>query len=57
MIAALARLRPEQSLPQDMPGELTAFGISERLKEGARRLLSSHPPLEERIQALQKAAT
>jgi heat shock protein HtpX len=56
MIDALARLRSEQALPQDMPGELTAFGISEQLKKGASRLLSSHPPLEERIRALQNAA-
>ena len=52
MIGALERLRAEQGLPQDLPGELTAFGISEQLKEGASRLFSSHPPLEDRIRAL-----
>lgn len=53
MIAALQRLRSEQGLPQDLPGELTAFGISEQLKEGLGALFASHPPLDERIRALQ----
>ncbi|KZX59438.1 zinc metalloprotease HtpX [Halioglobus sp. HI00S01] len=53
MIAALQRLREEQGLPQDLPGELTAFGISEQLKEGFAGLFRSHPPLENRIRALQ----
>ena len=53
MIAALQRLREEQGLPQDLPGELTAFGISEQLKQGLGGLLRSHPPLEDRIRALQ----
>ncbi len=56
MIGALQRLRAEQGLPQDLPGELTAFGISEQLKENATKLFMSHPPLEERIQALASAA-
>ncbi|TDG15014.1 protease HtpX [Seongchinamella unica] len=55
MIAALQRLREEQGLPQDLPGELTAFGISEQLKQGIGGLLRSHPPLEDRIRALQSA--
>lgn len=54
MIAALQRLRTEQGLPQDLPGELTAFGISEQLKQGLGGLLRSHPPLEDRIRALQR---
>ncbi len=54
MIAALQRLRAEQGLPQDLPGELTAFGISEQLKEGFSGLFRSHPPLDERIRALQE---
>jgi len=53
MIAALQRLRAEQGLPQDLPGELTAFGISEQMKQGVAGLLRSHPPLEDRIRALQ----
>ncbi len=55
MIAALERLREEQGLPQDLPGELTAFGISEQLKQGVAGLRRSHPPLEDRIRALQSA--
>ncbi len=54
MIGALQRLQAEQGQPQDLPGELTAFGISEQLKEGAAKLLMSHPPLPERIAALQR---
>ncbi len=53
MIAALQRLRAEQGLPQDLPGELTAFGISEQAKQGFAALFRSHPPLEDRIRALQ----
>jgi heat shock protein HtpX len=53
MIAALQRLRSEQGMPQDLPGELTAFGISEQLKEGFSALFRSHPPLDDRIRALQ----
>ena len=54
MIGALQRLRAEQGLPQDLPGELTAFGINEQLKQGLSGLFSSHPPLEDRIRALQR---
>jgi heat shock protein HtpX len=56
MVNALQRLRSEQGLPNELPGELTAFGISEHLKEGMSKLFMSHPPLEERIRALQGAA-
>jgi heat shock protein HtpX len=55
MIAALQRLQAEQGLPQDLPGELTAFGISEQLKQGFSGLFRSHPPLEDRIRALQQS--
>ncbi len=53
MIAALQRLRSEQGLPNDMPGEMTAFGISSGMKQGLAALFMSHPPLEKRISALQ----
>ncbi len=55
MIAALQRLQLEQGQPQDMPGELKAFGISEQLKQGVSGLFRSHPPLDDRIRALQAA--
>ena len=56
MIAALQRLQGKQDVPNDLPGELTAFGISEQLKQGLGALFSSHPPLEKRIEALRNAA-
>jgi heat shock protein HtpX len=55
MIGALQRLQLEQGLPQDLPGELTAFGISEQLKQGISAMFSTHPPLDVRIRALQAA--
>jgi heat shock protein HtpX len=51
MIAALQRLQAEQGLPNDMPGELTAFGIREG-KKNLAEFFMSHPPLEKRIAAL-----
>ena len=56
MIAALQRLQGKRDVPNDLPGELTAFGISEQLKQGLGALFSSHPPLEKRIEALRNAA-
>jgi heat shock protein HtpX len=55
MIAALQRLQMEQGQAQALPGELKAFGISEQLKQGLSGLFSSHPPLDERIKALQQS--
>ena len=52
MIGALQRLRSEQEIPSQMPDSLTAFGINGGLKHGFKRLLMTHPPLEERIAAL-----
>lgn len=56
MIAALERLRAEQGLPNDMPGELTAFGIKGDFKQHMTELFMTHPPLEKRIAALRAAA-
>ena len=56
MIGALERLMAEHDRPQDLPRELTAFGISEQFKAGAANLFSSHPPLPARIKALQRGA-
>jgi heat shock protein HtpX len=55
MIAALQRLKAEQGLPGDLPGELTAFGIRSHNGSGLAALLRSHPPLDDRILALQNA--
>lgn len=52
MIAALQRLRVEQGMPSELPGELTAFGIRPG-KSSLGQPLRSHPPLEDRIRALQ----
>lgn len=52
MIAALQRLQRQQH-PAVLPDQLAAFGISGGLGSGMKRLFMSHPPLEERIAALQ----
>lgn len=55
MIAALERLR-QNSQPAQLPESIEAFGIRGRTGMGLRRLLMSHPPLEERIRALSGGA-
>jgi heat shock protein HtpX len=52
MIDALRRLKAA-SEPKDLPGQLAAFGISGGIGDGFKRLFMSHPPLEERIAALE----
>lgn len=52
MIGALQRLKAEQGIPDQMPDQLMAFGINSHLKDGLMRLLSTHPPLDDRIAAL-----
>jgi heat shock protein HtpX len=55
MIAALDRLRVASQMPNQLPDTLTAFGISGGgFKEGFQAMFRSHPPLEERISALQR---
>lgn len=49
MIGALRALQRSHE-PAELPGELAAFGIN---GGGVQRLFMSHPPLEERIAALQ----
>ncbi len=51
MIAALEKLKKSVE-PQAMPDELEAFGINGRMGGGLKRLFMSHPPLDERIEAL-----
>ncbi|TWG91425.1 heat shock protein HtpX [Luteimonas sp. J16] len=55
MIAALERLAQNQGA-NTMPRQIAAFGISGGIAHGLRRLLMSHPPLEERITALRAAS-
>ncbi len=52
MVAALQRLKAEQVASGDLPGELTAFGIRSG-QSGLMNLFRSHPPLDDRIKALQ----
>ena len=54
MIAALQRLSSEYEAPSNMPATMSAFGIRSGLKEGLAAMFSSHPPLEDRIAALQR---
>lgn len=53
MIAALRALQ-RNAEPEDLPGEFAAFGISGSRAGGLKRLFMSHPPLEERIAALEE---
>ena len=55
MVAALERLRRSQQ-PGQLPEAVEAFGVRGRTGMGFRRLFMSHPPLEERIQALHDGA-
>ncbi len=52
MIAALKRLQTTVGQPH-LPDQLSAFGISGGVGDGLKRLFMTHPPLEERIAALQ----
>jgi heat shock protein HtpX len=54
MISALRRLQ-QVSNPQALPDEMSAFGISGGVPSGFKRLFMSHPPLEERIAALENS--
>jgi heat shock protein HtpX len=55
MVAALERLRKSANQPH-LPDQMAAFGISGNIGHGLRRLFMTHPPLEERIEALKKGA-
>lgn len=54
MIAALERLSQTYG-ENTLPKQVAAFGISGGIGHGLKRLLMSHPPLEERIVALRNA--
>lgn len=51
MVAALERLKLSVNQPH-LPDQMAAFGISGGMKGGLSRLFMTHPPLEERIEAL-----
>lgn len=51
MIAALRRLQQQQE-PSHLPEQMAAFGIKGK-QSGLAKLFMSHPPLEERIAALE----
>ncbi|HET6628478.1 MAG TPA: protease HtpX [Woeseiaceae bacterium] len=52
MIKALSRLG--QGGPAQLPESMEAFGISGRHAQGLKRLFMSHPPIPERIAALER---
>ena len=56
MIAALQRLKQSHQ-PAELPEAVEAFGIKGRTSGGIKRLLMSHPPLDERIEALQRLSS
>tara|TARA_B100000446_G_scaffold39947_3_gene35546 strand:+ start:50150 stop:51040 length:891 start_codon:yes stop_codon:yes gene_type:complete len=57
MIHALQRLQMEveAKVPSSMPDSIYAFGISGGFKQQMSKLFASHPPLQERIAALQSS--
>lgn len=52
MIAALRRLQAQRGATT-LPERMAAFGISGPIASGLKRLFMTHPPLEERIAALE----
>jgi heat shock protein HtpX len=54
MIGALQRLKQAHE-PAALPDSMKAFGISGGDVGGLKRLFMSHPPLDERIEALRAA--
>ncbi|MGE4651931.1 MAG: protease HtpX [Myxococcota bacterium] len=54
MVSALQRLGALSQRTEPLPDQMAAMGIS---GGGVRRLLASHPPLEERIRRLQMSET
>lgn len=54
MIGALKRLAG--AAPEALPEEMAAFGIGQKAKHGFAHLWASHPPIEDRIAALEQRA-
>lgn len=53
MINALQRLKAETNMQNQMPESMQAFGITSGKKSGLKALFTTHPPLDQRIAALQ----
>jgi len=53
MVAALQKLRMSTAQPH-LPDQMAAFGISGPVGGGLKKLFMTHPPLEERIEALRR---
>jgi len=53
MIASLRKLQQAHD-PEDLPDQFAAFGIAGGIGSGLKALFLSHPPLEQRIAALQQ---
>lgn len=53
MVAALQRLKANAGQPH-LPDQMAAFGISGPVGGGLKKLFMTHPPLEERIEALRR---
>ena len=57
MVSALSRLKSETQLPDQMPDTLRAMAITKgQTRSLIERLFASHPPLDDRIRALQEAS-
>ncbi|KPQ23531.1 MAG: heat shock protein HtpX [Halomonas sp. HL-48] len=57
MVNALARLKSETELPDQMPDTLRAMAITKgQTRSLVEKLFASHPPLDARIRALKEAA-
>jgi heat shock protein HtpX len=53
MVGALEALKRGQQ-PEGLPQQMAAFGINAGVASGLKRLFMSHPPLDERIDALKR---
>ena len=53
MINALQRLKAESQVPNQLPESMRAFGITGGKRSGFKALFMTHPPLDDRIAALQ----
>lgn len=54
MIDALRRLQ-QGRIPSQLPDSMAAFGIAGGIGSGIKKLFMTHPPIEERIQALENS--